>query len=1131
VSGDVDAIRQATLSQRDAADPSASVWVAANAGSGKTRVLVDRVTRLLLAGTRPHAILCLTFTKAAAAEMRDRLGRRLAHWATVDDDGLDRGLVEIMPAEIVDDALRRRARRLFATTLDDAIGLRVQTIHSFCESLLRRFPIEAGLSPHFQVLDEDDAKTLLREARDRLMADIGDTPIVDALALVVARHDEVKLGDALDKLIADRRKHHRLMERHGGDGERAIAALARELGLDPPVAADWPESQIVGGVDAAAMSEVARLLSSAAATTSDKNRAAKILAWLAEPTNARDAEFWLGTALTQDWQAPKSAPPKIFKSRPDIAAHWTAEQARLEEWVARLRAARQWRSSAAMLRLMTRLLALYADAKRRRAWLDYDDLIQRAHALLTDERAAWIRFKLDGGIDHILVDEAQDNSPEQWAIVGQLAGEFFAGEGARGEVLRTVFAVGDLKQSIFSFHGAEPAQFGGFRGVLERKTREAGCDFRAVELAYSFRSAPVVLNLVDRIYADEHTRQGVAENPTRHRAIRYRAPGLVELWDVDQASETPVPQPFEAPLDQITSDSPILRLADRIARTIAGWIESGETLGATGKPIDAGDVLILVRRRRALFEAIVRALKTRRVPVAGADRLALAQHIAVQDLLAVGRFVMLPGDDLALATVLKTPLFGFTDDDLFALCYGRAPRSLWRCLRDRAGEKPAWREAVTRLRILLARADAMPPYEFYARLLAEEGGRRRMLARLGPDALDPLDEFLAQALAHEHHAAPSLQRFLAWFERGGVQIKRDMDKAAGEVRVMTVHAAKGLEAPVVFLPEATLLPIERAAPGHLWRGEDPVEALIWAPAAKQDTFISDEARRAARGRRLEEDRRLLYVAATRAADRLYVAGHLGQRGRLDPESWYAHVGRALDASPDVEKVTLPDGHGARRIVISGAIGHATRVTSTDLPELPSALRMAPQPERMPVSNLAPSRAVGSSDEARATSNEESAAIAAERGRAIHRLLELLQRVAPAKRREVGLRLAAGALVDEALRAIESWPDFFAADAEAEIAIAGTLDGHAYAGQIDLLVMRGDEIRVLDFKTNRLPPRPGEAPPSAYLRQLAIYAGLLEAIHPGRRVRAFIAWTAGPRIDEIAPADLAAARGLDAKLRN
>jgi ATP-dependent helicase/nuclease subunit A len=1143
--------RQAEAAQRRAADPRASAWVAASAGSGKTKVLTDRVLRLLLAGTAPERILCLTFTKAAAAEMADRLFARLSRWASAPAAELEADLAALLGRE-ADRAESGRARRLFARVLDAPESVRIETLHGFAQGILRRFPVEAGVSPTFEVLDERSAAEMLARARERVFRSA--RPGSAEEAAIAAMSDRVADAE-FPKLVAAitgaRVRIGRMLRAWGGATAFADG-LARHLGLSPGATPEGVLAEACGdaGRDGAGLRALAAAMIEQGGKTEQK-RVPGLTAFLAAPAAERPAlwddyvsVFLTDKGLPRDTE--KYPTKKVVAAFPDAVAVLTAEQERVLAVQERLAAARLLAATAHLAVLAEAIIAAYAAEKRRAGWLDYDDLIEKALALLSSAEARpWVLYKLDGGLDHILVDEAQDTSPDQWAVVDALSAEFFAGEGARGEIVRTVFAVGDPKQSIYRFQGADPGMFLAQRARVAEAAAEAGAHFEAVPLDISFRSAQAVLDAVDAAFADAAAADGVLDpdrpaEEQRHIAARSRAPGLVEVWPRLPAPEAAEPPAWSPPVERLRVPSAAARcaaiLAARIARMVGAQGETPDILESSGRPIRPGDILVLVRKRDAFQTDLIRALKQRGVAVAGADRLNLADHMAVQDCLALAEAALFPGDDLTLAAALKGPFLGWSEDDLFALAHGRGKGvSLWRALLacSEAGARAAterlmaWGEAARRLR----------PFAFFVRLLEAEGGRARLRQRLGAEADDPLDEFLDLAQGYERAHPGAMQGFLRWFAAGAVEIKRDMDKGAADtVRIMTVHGAKGLQAPIVFLPQTVSFPAR--APALDWtqdaRGKP---LLLWKPphAVAPDALKRAQAAREAEDER--ESRRLLYVAMTRAADRLIVCGWDGKR-TPSGEVWHDLVWRG------VERLTLPQADPE----LTAAIGAEAKIlrwrglgeTESALPAapapppanapLPAWAALPPPPEPEPSRPLTPSRP---DEEPPLPSPLAATGDRFRRGIALHRLLQSLPDLPPAERSGAAERFLAAALADwaeetrkacaaEAL-AVLDMPDaraLFGPDSRAEVAIAGLVDAgggpRLLAGQVDRLAVTADEVLVADYKTNRPPPATAAEVPPVYRRQLAAYRAALAPVFPGRRVRTFLLWTDGPTLMEIPP---------------
>ena len=1105
----------ATLSQHRAAEPGRSTWLAANAGSGKTRVLTDRVARLLLDGVDPQNILCLTYTKAAAAEMQNRLLGRLGAWAMLDDASLTRALTEIGETAGRD---LGRARTLFARALETPGGLRIQTIHAFCASILRRFPLEAGLPPQFTEIDEIQSKALLAEVLDRL----ADGPARDALD-AAARYFS---GDGLEALAAEVLAAQDGFA-HGLSEDDALALFDLPPGFD---AADL-ERAAFRGDEAALLSALLPVL--AAGGTNDGKAAAKLQPLAGRFLNASDLPL-----LEDVFLYGESAKAGAFASKAG-AFPTKAARAALGPWVDtlddlmdRIAAARALRLSLAAAEKTRALhafaaavLPAYAAAKAARGWLDFDDLIRRTRALLSDApAAAWVLYKLDGGIDHILVDEAQDTSPAQWEVIAALADEIAAGVGARADTPRTLFVVGDKKQSIYSFQGARPEAFDAMHDRFRQSLLGSG-GLHRLQLQYSFRSSAAVLCAVDAAYGvDGGAAKGGGQDDgkdedkdgQRHRAFNAALPGRVDLWPVLPPESAEEPEHWWNPVDLQGADHHNVRLARAVADFIRD-IVGHETLplkDGTRRAVHAGDVLVLVQRRTSgLFHNIIHACKAADLPIAGADRLRLSAELAVRDVLSVLRFLALPEDSLALAEALRSPLLGWSEDALFRLAHGREGY-LWQALRR---ERAAHPETLAFLEPLIARADFLRPYELIEAVLTSGGGRERIIARLGPEAEDGIDELLNQALRYESLEIPSLTGFLEWQRSGEVEVKRQAEGAGRQMRVMTVHGAKGLEAPIVILPDTLRMEQER-------RGEILIAgsgAALWkTPRAQSPARMAAARDRAAEADRAER-RRLLYVAMTRAENWLVVCG-AGDR-KDDANTWYDEVERGLTAAgahphemPTGTGLRLAHGDWAAGPVIDAAPApDAATVLSPWMAARPAPIPRAPKP-------LSPSDLGGAKVLPGEPAGDGDAEAAKARGTILHALLEHLGDCAPADREAVSKAVLDGFgtpaaredgadLQQTALRLLDdaALAAVFAPGTLSEVPVAGSiaaLGGRLVAGTIDRLIVHPDRVLAVDYKSNRAVPSAPQDVPEGLLRQMGAYAALLAGAYPDRRIETAILWT-------------------------
>ncbi len=1149
--------RDPNVRQREASDPGASVWVAASAGSGKTKVLTDRVLRQMLAGTPPARILCLTFTKAAAAEMAIRINRTLGDWATIEDDTLEDALAALTGGRPTAETCRD-ARRLFARVIDCPGGMKLQTIHAFCQSLLRRFPIEAGLAPHFEVMDEATATELLDQARGTVLNLARSAPggeLGQALARLTADLQEDALGALMKELAGERGRIRRILDAHGGR-ERTIAEVRRLLAVTPGETEQGIAEAACAdsALDLDGLRRACRALSTGSAT--DQERGQGVAKWLVASAHDRLAGFadYATAFLTKEALPRKTLiTKKAASTDPAAQEALTTEAERLERSLKRRKGAGVAEATGALLIFADHLLLAYGTLKGSRALLDYDDLILAARDLLTREGIApWVLFKLDGGLDHILIDEAQDTNPEQWQVIERLAEEFFTGEADGGERLgtvRTVFAVGDEKQSIFSFQRADPREFARLREHFRARVTAAGRRWQLVLLDISFRSTAAVLRAVDGVFAQDAARDGVAFDPgvaIQHFSHRRGQGGVVEVWPLIRPEEAPEQVPWQAPTVREVDDQPSSRLATIIATTIAGWLDQGELLQSKGRPVRPGDILVLVRRRVSFVAELVRALKERGVPVAGVDRMVLTRQISVTDMIALAEFLLLREDDLRLAEVLKGPFIGLDEEELFSLAFGRAG-SLWQALVDRgSADGPGGRYGLAHgwLSELLAGADFTPPYEFFAGVLHrpcpgnEVSGLRAMLGRLGAEARDPLDEFLNATLAFQRGHAPSLQAFLHWLISATTEIKREQEQGGpegGVVRIMTVHGAKGLQAPIVFLPDTVSKPAQSAR--VLWP-EDGRTVPLYAPRRGQEEAHCTSARAAADQRRDQEYRRLLYVALTRAEDRLYVCGWLAKNKTEAAEgSWYALTHAALAADPTAAPfgVGWAGGGGPGiRLLEPQTAPVGTAAATAAVPEfapLPAWARASAPEEPEPSRPLTPSRPDEEEPAVRSPLGSDDGR-RFRRGILLHRLFETLPDLSPDVREAAARRFLSrpGHGLDTATRdmmvaealAVLNHPEFaplFGPGSRAEVPVVGAVGGRVLSGQIDRLLVRAGEVWIVDYKTNRPPPETVAGVASGYLRQMAYYRKAVRLIYPNHRVRCLLLWTDAPRLMELPEAML------------
>ena len=1136
-----------------AVSPADQVWLSASAGTGKTQVLTARVFRLLLEpGVNPDSILCLTFTKAGASEMANRINAQLAAWVRMSDTALGADLRCIGAA--VDPDTLVRARRLFARVLDAPQGgLRIQTIHGFCQSLLAGFPEEAGLAPGFRPIEDRDRAQLARDTLGAMLTDAarqGDVRLAENLEALSLRMG----AEATESWLMRCAARPDAMDALKGDIRPFInAALGLRRDEDGSGLADMCSDGVfdIDNLEALQDSNVRWN------TATGKKVASEIQQWLNMDAGERLEHLdlvWLVVAK-------KDGDPRKWESFSAKVDPYYAQKA--ESLYSDLSALKEHAALVVFSGEYARALEVgrafawgFAEAKRQAGLLDFDDLIRAAAKLLSNSTMAqWIAYKLDQRFDHVLVDEAQDTNPSQWAIVNGLIADYFAGFGSKPDRYRTLFTVGDFKQAIFGFQGTSPQYYAAARQRIGTNARDAGQPFLDLSLDRSFRSTQPVLDMVDEVLGElGPAALGITDDVLPLHEGRD-GPGCVELWrpvgegldgEDDAGSEGDDPEEWLSGADR--------KFADILAKRIAGWLNpaspnrlwlSRRSDGSAGWA-SAGDIMVLLRRRGDLAALIVARLYAEGVPVAGIDRLRLGQPLVVQDLVAAIRFALQPLDDLTCAALLVSPLGGWTQEEL--LQYGHRPdkHHLWPHLRDLADEDAALRAKLQPLYALLGMADYGTSYDFLEQILSGKlQGRAKLVARLGEEALDPMAELLSLAQKYGQSHDGGLQAFLDWFDAGDEEIKRELPAQSDMVRVMTVHGSKGLQAPVVILADTCVDPKGKVDSSFSWPVEivgldAAIELPVYSLRKAERVGPLAEAHDAARESDMEEHWRLLYVAMTRAAERLYIGGILGKRSKEPPEhSWYAAIERSFmalgcDWRDEGDLAFRRFGKGATPQVADS--GHGTSAPSQ--PEALPGWALAPAaPEQRPPTPLAPS-SLGEDDSASPPMAGPDLAAAAQRGLIMHSLFERLPSVPAGQRRDaarrwlgaqhgIGVADEADTIIDAVCKVIDhpDWEAIFRPDALAEAPIAAVVGPNVVAGTVDRLLVEPDRVLVVDFKTSRRPPTRLEALPAAHVRQMAAYAAALRLIFSGRTVQAGLLYTATPQLF-LLPDELLATVKLD-----
>lgn len=1103
--------RKASSQQHSAANPLKSVWVEASAGTGKTKVLSDRVLRLLLDGVKPQRILCLTYTKAAAVEMNTRISERLSKWSVQTDEKLEENLFELLGKEMADTKLllkyKNRARTLFAVLLDTPGGIKIQTIHSFCQEVLKRFPLEAGISPYFDILDDESSADALKQIQKELLETTeygADCPLKDALMFLTENLSEYSFPKVMKNITINRSKLSEMFAMYPSQKD-LLSKLAHSLQISMDDTEQTVISEFMKNINYDDLRKnVVALLNGG---KKDSERAEKMEKFIIEKGNFNNYQDYKNLFLNKDGTIPqKLADKKSISADSFLAERLGKECERILQNEEKLCKIRLYQSTKSVLIITRELNLRYNNFKKLYSKLDYEDLILLTRHLLSDSAvASWVLFKLDGGIDHILIDEAQDTSPNQWDIIKSLSEEFFAGKGTNDRK-RTVFAVGDRKQSIYSFQGADPDKFDRMSAYFSEK---AAPDFQKVNLEVSFRSVSPVLETVNKIFAKENVSEGVtAQGETVHHVpFRRGEAGKVEVWPLlvadkkSKSSEDDWLPPFEMSQETSVKKKLALMMAEKIKELV------------DKENFHYRDIMVLVQTRNSFVEEFIRACKDNQVNINGADKLRLSEQIAVQDLVSLGRFLLLPNDDLSLAEVLKSPLFGLSDEDLWKICAKRGNAPVW----SKLGDFSQYAEIYADLQNLLNMLDFVRPYELFNYVLTKMNGRYKFTERMGMEVEDALDEFINLTISYEQTHIPSLQGFIDWIGRTEVEIKRETEQKGNDaVRLMTVHGSKGLQAPVVFMPDTVRIKNIKNEQALLWK-----DNLAYYPLNSEcydETCLQIKEENSKKS--FEEYRRLLYVALTRAEDRLYICG-FSNKENADARSWYGICQETLqengEKNGEILEIKAPE--------IFAKKTEDKKSAETKMPNPETWIYQNAEKESLLSKPYTPSHGEEEIDADSSSPLSENGNFYL-RGAIIHKLLQFLPQNNENKESLIEEYLEKNAedlsifqkkqIKTEVLNLLNNveFAEIFGKNSKPEVPIMGEVDGKIVSAQLDRLVILPDKVLIVDFKTNRPAAQTLENTPATYINQLSMYAKLLNKIYQGKRVETYILWTNEARLMRV-----------------
>ncbi|MDC0074583.1 double-strand break repair helicase AddA [Alphaproteobacteria bacterium] len=1107
-----------TIEQINASKPEENIWVSASAGTGKTTVLVDRMLNLLLIDSPISSILCLTFTKAAAVEMYTRLTSELSKWVKSPDSELIKTL-QLYGIKNPNQDNLIKARILFAKILEEPGGLRIQTIHSFCEDLLNRFPLECGISPNFTVLDEVESNDLLIDSRDKSFSN-ADSQLIDDINLIVETYGELRFNNIFENLINDRSKINKMIIGNGGL-EKSLSYIAKYLGIkeNSTVRQIIKEGTVDESFDYLNIKKIAEYMLSG--TEKEKSIGTKIILWI-ENKDKRVKNFFEYSSLylTKDLKKIRKniLTKKIINQIPVSEEILSIEASRISKILQTIDSIDTFNITKSIIRVFFSIQKNYEKTKKISNKLDYNDLIIKSLNLMQSSHLSqWVLYKLDNIIDHVLVDEAQDTSPEQWDLIYAITSEFFSGLSSR-EINRTLFVVGDEKQSIYKFQGADPKIFNEIKNKFKRKVVTSKKEWSFLTLSRSFRSVPLVLNFIDILFSFKQIKNYNSSEVDwrRHEANRTEEEGIIELWPLDIIN-FPKRQKWELPIKQKQLVTPEYQLSQKIAFQIKKWLDSKEILKSKGRPIQPRDIMILVRSRSRIFEEVVQALKRNNIEVAGADRFILHNELVVQDLITLGDFVLLPEDNFTLANLLKGPLINWDDNLLYKLAINRGSLSLWKYLKKNKNLKSEFKIAYDALCKFIEISYEATPFSFYSEIL-NQGGRQKFLTRLGYESNDPIDEFLNKIVRFETENGLSLKGFINETKDNNFEIKRDMERSENKVKVMTVHGAKGLESPIVFLPDTVNIPRDNNKLN--WISNNKSDLLLFP--TKQ--FIKNEKinilEEEINYEKIQEYHRLLYVALTRAQDQIYICGCSSSKN-ISNDSWY-HLAENAMKKINKNKEVLEKKFDNMKFQYTcySDIKYKKNIINrqdedTNSYKLPLWLRKKSNLSKKISININPSKIN--------KNNKDEKNIFYKEGLIIHRLLEVLPNIIEKDRLALATRILKSQFYidsNDEVNRLYSLVDkvftnkklkiFFGNNSYAEVPIIGKEQNKIISGRIDRLIVNNNEVLILDYKTNKRIYQLTDS----YVNQMNLYRDILIKIYPSKKIRCFILWIRELYLEEI-----------------
>lgn len=1137
-------IEEVERQQNKASDPQYSIWTSASAGSGKTTVLVKRLLRMLLNNIEPSKILCITFTNTGAAEMKNRINEKLASWTVMDDGELKKEIIKLDEKDNIEQKLKT-ARTLFAKILDNSNDFKILTIHSFCQQIIKRFPLEANIVPNFQILDEISSLELLMQAEKELLKS-NNEEIKKSIQYIFTYINEDQFIELLkqainqkDNLLYIKSKFYTI--------QGIIDELQKIFKIDNKKELENIEDEFYENTDFTIINQGIK----DSLNNSDNKFNNKFIKIITEYQKDKDLIYdYINCFLTTDGKITSRLlskdMQKVFPELHDFILKEAERSYQTKEYINNLT---NFEFTSAFLNITYYIFEIYSFLKKQKGCLDYSDLIFETNKLLSNSKfnnldgenafSSWINYKLDEGIDHILIDEAQDTSPLQWDIVRSITTEFFSGQGQKGELDRTIFVVGDEKQSIFSFQGAEPDIFNLTLKDYKYKIEQCGKKFDNIFLNTSFRSLKSVLNVVDEVFAEPYRKNAITKlvDKITHKVAREESAGKVEIWplveekDIEQEKTEKVEK--NTPLDwQINYTEKIeksnkQKLAETIANEVYDWFKNGKTICdrklKCSRKLKYSDIMILVRSRdKDFINYLVRQFNKKHIPTMGNDKFDLLNNIISQDIISLLKFLIFNEDDLVLANIVKSPFLNLDEEDLYTLCDYKNENqcSLWTAFQNI--EK--YKNQKIFLEDIIEKSKNTSIYELLLYIFEVQNTKKLFKQRFQYIADEILNEFLNLANEYEKtHNNSTILNFISFLENTDLEIKRDMEQKTDEIKILTVHASKGLESPIVILPDTnhTTKTIQRI--DEILRYKEEGNDYYIPMIQKEKTILIEEIKDSMKNKIEEEYLRLLYVAMTRAENELYICDYK-RKGESKENCWYSILLNTIQNNKDVkirhskniEGDILYIGDQDNYCNILASCNNQQKNYKIEEEKINEIIATFSQNKEKTNEIKIINPSIYYQENAIKTPIQNSENL--ENGKLVHKLLEILPNLDSGEWQDIIDIYLRNSNNKEKITNIvlnilnnQEFNFLFSKNSKAEVPIFAKIDGNIISGKIDRLSIIDDTVYIVDYKnTNTL----YNTIPEKYKIQLNLYKKVLEKIYTDKKIKCYILWTSFGKIEYV-----------------